>query len=118
MCIVFENIKTEKCKYIQKVAEARSSWLGVQLNAIFFVAAFGFGLTTGLSFIDIEYLIGVIIVIPAILLLRKWKRKYDVCDGIILNAERKLLWMEIESKKSHSDTCHPPSNYSPAPESA
>ena len=115
--IVFKAIKTEEYKYIQKVAETRSSLLGVQPSAFYSVATFGFGLMTGLSFIDIKYLIGVIIIIPAILLLRKWRQKYDVCNEIILNAERKLLWMEIESKKSHSDTCHPPSNYSPAPES-
>lgn len=115
--IDFTTMKTEECKYIQKFAEARFSWFGVNLNAIIFFAAIGASLSIGHNIGDYRYLIGIIIIVSIIRWPYKWKQKYDVCEKIILNAERKLLQMEIESKKSHSDICYPPSNYRLALES-
>lgn len=101
--IIFKIIEPEECKYMLKVAEDRLSKLEIRINVIIFVAAVAVSFVVPLITTHegkIGYLVGVIIIMIAIVSGLIWKQKYCACKKIILNGERKILWMDIKSKQS------------------
>lgn len=100
---LFKNKTPKECKYIQKIAEDRLSKLEIKINAIIFIAAVAVSFVV--PFITIEkgkigFLVGVIIIIPALFLeYFYWKPKDEACRRIILDAEQRLPEGSVESKQ-------------------
>lgn len=118
--IVFKFREIEEYRYIQKVAEVKNSDFGMFINGIYFIGAVGVSFVAGaisalisirdISIIDLKkyslfFVIGLLLLFIAVCSARK-EKQYKVYNKIILNTEKKILWMEMDSKKSHSDVNH------------
>jgi len=94
--INFDSKTIEEGKYQQKVAEDILSFIGVQINAIIFCAAFGVSISIAfIGLIDLAaltgYSLGIIILVISSLILLHIKNKYNRCRRIILNAEKRII---------------------------
>lgn len=109
----FDQYDIYQTKFMQKVAETRSSWLGTYLNPIvLFIAAVGIsfavsGMSALLSVKDISDLekIGLFIGIGLLFLLipmwsaSKGDKQYEACNKIIMKAERRIQTLSKEKEK-------------------
>ncbi len=101
-------MEIEEYRYIQKVAEVRTSEIGKNLNNIIFVCAVGVsfvlgGVMSALPIISDKFIIfiisGILLFYVAVPFVQKYDQQYKVYNKIILNTEKKILWMEKESNE-------------------
>jgi hypothetical protein len=106
--ILFKFMEIEEYRYIQKVAEVRTSEIGKNLNNIIFVCAVGVsfvlgGVMSALPIISDKFIIsiisGILLFYVAVPFVQKYDQQYKVYNKIILNTEKKILWMEKESNE-------------------
>lgn len=93
----FDYKTIKECKYQQKVAEDRLSWIEVQINIIIFIAAFGASISVAFIRINdpnelIGYFLGIItIFLIGFIIYFYIKPRYNRCIRIILDAEQRIL---------------------------
>lgn len=115
----FDQYDIYQTKFMQKVAETRSSWLGTYLTPIvLFIAALGISFVAGavsgalsalltirdISIIDLGiaffsvFFLGLIFVVIAFWAARKLDPQFETCNEIILNAERRIQTLSKEKE--------------------
>ena len=123
-CILLKFFEIEEYRYIQKVVEVKASEIAIKLNESIFIFAVGISFllgaitfaysninTSNINLSDLhifdKYHFFNSSVIAAFLLMilawkyeKKYKPQYNICNRIILTIERKILQMEIESRKA------------------